>query len=108
MSKASMGLLSVLFGGWEDTIESLIAAPIIYIFVVGAIRISSKRSTSQMITPDWIVPVVIGFLTAFGILGKKILRRSETDIDTTAYWPWKILELRIIVPDLCSDCQVMI
>ena len=60
------------------------------------------------IVTDWIATVAIGSLTAFGILGKKILRRSETDIDTTAYWPWKTLELRIIFPDLFSDCQVMI
>ncbi|MEM1256027.1 MAG: YetF domain-containing protein [Cyanobacteria bacterium P01_H01_bin.21] len=63
-----MDLLSALFDGWEGIIKICIAAPIMYVFVVAAIRIVGKRSTSQMNNFDWIVTVAIGSLTASGII----------------------------------------
>ena len=63
-----MDLLSALFDGWEGIIKICIAAPIMYISVVIAIRIIGKRSTSQMNNFDWIVTVAIGSLTASGII----------------------------------------
>ena len=43
-----MDLFKALFDGWEGILKILIAAPIMYIAVVGAIRIMGKRATSQM------------------------------------------------------------
>ncbi|MEO1393999.1 MAG: YetF domain-containing protein [Cyanobacteria bacterium J06634_5] len=63
-----MDLLSALFDGWEGIVKICIAAPIMYVFVVAAIRIVGKRSTSQMNNFDWIVTVAIGSLTASGII----------------------------------------
>lgn len=63
-----MNLLSALFDGWEGIIKICMAAPIMYLFVVLAIRVTGKRSTSQMNNFDWIVTVAIGSLTASGIV----------------------------------------
>ena len=63
-----MDLSSAMFDGWEGIIKVLMAVPIMYIAVVGAIRITGKRSTSQMNNFDWIVTVAIGSLTASGII----------------------------------------
>ncbi len=68
MVKAPVDLFKALFDGWEGILKILIAAPIMYISVVGAIRIIGKRSTSQMNNFDWIVTVAIGSLTASGII----------------------------------------
>ena len=68
MVKAPVDWFEALFDGWEGIIKVLIAAPIMYISVVGAIRIIGKRSTSQMNNFDWIVTVAIGSLTASGII----------------------------------------
>jgi len=63
-----MNLLTALFDGWEGIIKVCIAAPSMYAFVIIAIRITGKRSTSQMNNFDWIVTVAIGSLTASGII----------------------------------------
>lgn len=63
-----MDLSSALFDGWEGIIKICIAAPLVYAFVVLAIRITGKRSTSQMNNFDWIVTVAIGSITASGII----------------------------------------
>lgn len=63
-----MDLLSALFDGWTGIIKICIAAPVMYMFVVAAIRVVGKRSTSQMNNFDWIVTVAIGSLTASGII----------------------------------------
>jgi len=63
-----MNVLEALFDGWEGIIEVLLAAPIIYVAVILAIRLTGKRSTSQMNNFDWIVTVAIGSLTASGIV----------------------------------------
>lgn len=63
-----MDLFSALFDGWEGIVKICIAAPTMYVFVIAAIRITGKRSTSQMNNFDWIVTVAIGSLTASGII----------------------------------------
>ncbi|MEM8810585.1 MAG: YetF domain-containing protein [Cyanobacteria bacterium P01_G01_bin.38] len=63
-----MDLLAALFDGWEGIIKICIAAPIMYLAVVAAIRVAGKRSTSQMNNFDWIVTVAVGSLTASGII----------------------------------------
>lgn len=63
-----MDLLAVLFDGWEGIINFFLAAPVMYMPVILAIRITGKRSTSQMNNFDWIVTVAIGSLTASEII----------------------------------------
>lgn len=63
-----MSVLAALYDGWQGIAKVAIAAPSMYIGVVGAIRIAGKRSTSQMNNFDWIVTVAIGSLTASGIV----------------------------------------
>ena len=63
-----MDLFDAFFDGWEGVIKILIAVPVMYLSIVGAIRIVGKRSTSQMNNFDWIVTVAIGSLTASGIV----------------------------------------
>jgi len=63
-----MDLLSTLFDGWEEIFKVCIAAPIMYVSVVVAIRIVGERSTSQMNNFDWIVTVAIGSITASGVI----------------------------------------
>ena len=53
MVKVPVDLFKALFDGWEGILKILIAAPIMYISVVVAIRIIGKRSTSQMNNFDW-------------------------------------------------------
>ncbi|MGB3612360.1 MAG: YetF domain-containing protein, partial [Elainellaceae cyanobacterium] len=45
-----------------------LAAPVMYVAVIVAIRITGKRAASQMNNFDWIVTVAIGSLTASGIV----------------------------------------
>ncbi len=63
-----MDLLEAFFDGWEGVIEIILVAPIMYVAVILAIRITGKRATSQMNNFDWIVTVAIGALTASGIV----------------------------------------
>ncbi|MEM6353645.1 MAG: YetF domain-containing protein [Cyanobacteria bacterium P01_D01_bin.14] len=63
-----MDVLAALFDGWSGIIKILIAAPVMYVAVIAAIRIVGKRSTSQMNNFDWVVTVAIGSLTASGII----------------------------------------
>lgn len=54
--------------GPESILRVLIATPIVYIAVIIFIRLSGKRSTSQMNSFDWIVTVAMGSLVASPIL----------------------------------------
>ena len=53
---------------YDDLIRIIITAPILYISIVLMIRLSGKRSTSQMNNFDWIVTVAIGSLASSGIV----------------------------------------
>lgn len=59
-----------------DTIEALlriaVIVPAIYLLIILFIRLSGKRSTSQMNNFDWIVTVALGSITASTILLKDI------------------------------------
>lgn len=52
--------------------RTLVAAPLLYMVVVGFIRVSGKRSTSQMNNFDWIVTVAMGSLVASGIISENV------------------------------------
>lgn len=56
----------------ESILKVLIATPLVYIAVIIFIRLSGKRSTSQMNSFDWIVTVAMGSLVASPILLKGI------------------------------------
>ena len=49
-----------------------ISAPIMYVVVIGFIRVSGKRTTSQMNNFDWIVTVAMGSLVGSGIIAKDV------------------------------------
>jgi len=56
------------FDGWEGIIKILISAPVIYLSIILIVRVSGKRSTSQMNNFDWIVTVAIGSISASGVI----------------------------------------
>lgn len=62
---------SVFFDSWQDLIQIAITVPILYLFIVLAIRIVGKRATSRMNNFDWVVTVAMGSIMAAGILRKE-------------------------------------
>lgn len=62
--------MNIFFGGWEQVARAVITAPIVYAAVVLFIRMSGKRSTSQMNNFDWIVTVAMGSMVASAIIMK--------------------------------------
>ena len=65
MSDALDGLFSL---GGSDALRILIAVPLLYATVILLVRVSGKRTTSQMNGFDWVVTVASGSLVASGIL----------------------------------------
>ncbi|GGD83809.1 DUF421 domain-containing protein [Croceicoccus mobilis] len=55
---------------WEPLIRIGITAPVLYLLIIVFIRISGKRSTSQMNNFDWIVTVALGSIAASTIILK--------------------------------------
>jgi uncharacterized membrane protein YcaP (DUF421 family) len=63
-----MNILSELFSlDVAKLVRAAVAVPLIYIVLIGLIRLSGKRTTSQMNNFDWIVTVALGSLVAAGI-----------------------------------------
>ena len=62
----------ILLDQESDLVRVLISAPIMYLTIVLAIRLSGKRATSQMNNFDWIVTVAIGSLVGSGIVLKGV------------------------------------
>ncbi|MEE2878503.1 MAG: YetF domain-containing protein, partial [Pseudomonadota bacterium] len=62
----------ILLDQQSDLVRAIVSAPVMYITIVLLIRISGKRSTSQMNNFDWIVTVAIGSLAASGIVLKGV------------------------------------
>lgn len=62
----------LFFYSLDNVVRMLITAPILYAFVIGSIRVSGKRTTSQMNNFDWIVTVAMGSLVASGIVFKEV------------------------------------
>ena len=63
---------AIFFDGWAGLAQTAILAPLLYLVVVAAIRVSGKRTTGQMNNFDWIVTVAIGSITASGIVIEKV------------------------------------
>ncbi len=61
---------------WYDGVGDLgrvaLATPVLYLAVILAIRLTGKRSTSQMNNFDWIVTVALGSIIGSGIILKSI------------------------------------
>ncbi|GGD83249.1 DUF421 domain-containing protein [Croceicoccus mobilis] len=57
---------------WEPLIRIAITAPVLYLLIILFIRVSGKRSTSQMNNFDWIVTVALGSIAASTIILKNI------------------------------------
>lgn len=54
--------------GAADAWEITLGAPLVYVAVIVLVRLSGKRTTSQMNGFDWVVTVAAGSLMASGIL----------------------------------------
>lgn len=52
----------IFFDGWGNIVSIAITAPLVYLAIIAFIRLSGKRSTSQMNNFDWIVTVAMGSL----------------------------------------------
>lgn len=63
---------AIFFDGWDGLAQVAVVAPLIYLIVVAAIRVSGKRTTGQMNNFDWIVTVAIGSIMASGIVIEKV------------------------------------
>lgn len=62
----------IFFDSLADLARVLITVPVLYLVIIVFVRISGKRTTSQMNNFDWIVTVSLGSLAASGILVKDI------------------------------------
>ena len=63
---------TIFFDGFDDWLRILINIPIIYFAIIAFVRVSGKRSTSQMNNFDWIVTVTMGSISASGIILKNV------------------------------------
>lgn len=52
----------IFFDGWGNIVSIAVTAPLVYLAIIAFIRLSGKRSTSQMNNFDWIVTVAMGSL----------------------------------------------
>ncbi|MBT8143546.1 MAG: DUF421 domain-containing protein [Gammaproteobacteria bacterium] len=62
----------LFFYNVENLLQILISAPFLYFSVIALVRISGKRSTSQMNNFDWIVTVAMGSLVASAMVLKNV------------------------------------
>lgn len=58
----------IFFDGFSNLVSIMVTAPIIYLGVILFIRVSGKRSTSQMNNFDWIVTVAMGSLVGSSLV----------------------------------------
>lgn len=58
----------ILFDNTDSLLRILVSVPVLYLAVIGFVRVSGKRSTSQMNNFDWIVTVAMGSLVGSGII----------------------------------------
>lgn len=63
---------NLFFASTDNLIRILVSAPVLYVAVIAFIRISGKRSTSQLNNFDWVVTVAMGSLMGSGIIVRDI------------------------------------
>ncbi len=56
------------FDGWEPVVRMLATVPVVYVLVIVAVRLSGKRSTSQLNNFDWIVTVAMGSIVGSAVV----------------------------------------
>ena len=57
-------MFDFLLPDWSNMVQILVTAPVLYVLVIIAVRLSGNRSTSSMNNFDWIVTVAIGGIFA--------------------------------------------
>ena len=62
----------LFFDSWSEILRAGITAVLFYLFIVVAIKVVGKRSTSKMNNFDWIVTIAIGAMTGTTILSKDV------------------------------------
>ena len=62
----------LFFDGAEPLLRVLVSVPIMYVAVIAFVRLSGKRTTSQMNGFDWVVTVAMGSLVASGIVSRSV------------------------------------
>lgn len=60
--------MSIFFNEWQDLLRVALAVPVTYLGVVLFVRLSGKRTTSQMNNFDWIVTVAMGSMVASSVV----------------------------------------
>lgn len=62
----------LFFDGFGPIVRVLVSVPVMYVAVVAFVRLSGKRTTSQMNGFDWVVTVAMGSLVASGIVSRSV------------------------------------
>ncbi len=62
----------LFYDDFENMIRILISAPIIYVLVIGYIKLMGIRTTSQMNSFDWIVTVAMGSVVASVVMLRNV------------------------------------
>ena len=62
----------LFFDGLGPLLRIVVSVPIMYFAVIAFVRVSGKRTTSQMNGFDWIVTVAMGSLVASGIISRSV------------------------------------
>jgi uncharacterized membrane protein YcaP (DUF421 family) len=65
-------VLEYFYDGLDTIIQISVSAPLIYVAVIGFVRLSGKRTTAQMNNFDWIVAVALGSLVATGLVNPNV------------------------------------
>ncbi|MEE4538291.1 MAG: YetF domain-containing protein [Erythrobacter sp.] len=60
--------LDIWFNGFDRLERIIVSATAIYVAIIVLVRLSGKRTTSQMNNFDWIITVALGGLVSSGIL----------------------------------------
>ncbi len=91
------------FNSFDRLQDILLSGTAIYLAIIILVRISGKRTTSQMNNFDWIITVALGGLVASGILLKDV---SVSDALFAACWlvflQWVMTSV-VIRSDLIAD-----
>lgn len=75
--------IATWFNSWDRIQSILLSGLAVYIGVIVLVRVSGKRTTSQMNNFDWIITVALGGLISSGILLENV---SVVDAMVAASW----------------------
>lgn len=62
----------MFFESWAEIGRIAVTSVVFYVFLILAVRLGGKRSTSKMNSFDWIVTVAIGAIAGSTILGEQV------------------------------------